>query len=374
MEAPQTFWKHFKQYLEELGLTREYLAEKLREELGWEYISKENFHHHPDKNAQFTLRGYNPYVSPVTVTFWGDANDAFERINVEDFYLVYVDGSTSLYSKRAFKYGVFGFQVKLPDPTDKAFKKLWLGAETCGAWYGGLCSFKFGIAGGAIQTVLYNVSVNRAGVLAPDISALMPVTPNEDLYLYLVKINKASVEYWVQDKLVGIVQFAPNSDTYDVRTTAPYYLGQVKGLIPAVSPALIEWDCSAEEYIGKRSNIQLQSIYVTDGDPTPPRTLHPYTEGSEWEGTSIDSGTLTSDKIPVAGYDNKTIFFLADQPGTLYIDVDYGDNSNDEYDSVSISANTLESYILTANPLWIRLRYTPSSYPCTIRRARIVMS
>jgi len=353
----------------------EVLRRALREELGYDYISTENFLMHPDMNAQFTLRGYNPYVTPVTVTFWGDANKALEILPDYSTYLVYVDGSTSLYSKRAFKYGVFGFQARLPDPaTDPAFKYCWLGAETTGGGHGGITSFHFVSVAGALKTYLLGCSINLAGTRAPDISALLPVNPSAGLYRYIVKVNRASVEYWVESSLVGIIQFHPESDTYDVRTTAPYYLGQVKGHCPTVQSAFLEWVCSAKEYIGKRSNIQLQHIWITDGDPAPPRTLHPVTGGVKWKGITISSGTLTSDRIPIAGYDNKTVLFIADKDGTLYIDVDYGDNDLDQYDSVSTSANTLKFYPVPVNALWLRLRFTPTVYPATVIRARVVMS
>jgi len=348
--------------------------EALREELGWEYLAQQNSLYHPDKNALFTFRHHNPFVSPVEVVAWDDVNKAFRDWTPDARYLTYVDGVAALYSKRVFRYGMYGFYARLPDPTDVEFNFLHLGAETTGAAHGGICTFFFDVYGGAIRTRLFNYSINWAGIRAPDVSALLPFAPNDGLHRYLVKVNRASVEYWAEGQLVGIVQFSPNSDTYDVRTTAPYYLGQVRGHTPYYMPALIEYSCSAADYIGHRSNIQLTNIYVTDGDPAPPRTLHPYTNGSAWEGTTIDSGTLTSDRIPVAGYDKKTILFLANQAGTLYIDVDYGDNSDDEFDSVPVSADTLESYLTRHDILWLRLRFTPSSYPCTITRARVLMS
>lgn len=356
------------------------LREALREELGWEYIAHQNFAYHPNRNAQFTLRTYNSFVTPREVKPWVDVNEALHRVtdpadpNYHRYYLVYVDEASALYSKRAFKYGAFGFQVRLPNPTDSAFRTLHLGAETVAAYAGGITNFVFDIQAGAIRTQLSNYSINAANGSIANVSALLPITPSAGAYKYLVKVNRASVEYWVEGSLISIVQFSPESDSYAVRITAPYRLEQVKGQTPCFQPALMEYTCSAAGHIGTRSNILLWSIYVIDGDPAPPRTLHPITGGVNWEGTAIAAGTLTSDRIPILGYDRKTIVFLADQAGTLYIDVDYGDNSNDQYDSVAVAANTLSSYIMTADPLWLRLRFTPTTYPCTVTRARVLMN
>jgi len=350
--------------------------EALREEISWEYIAEQNFLFHPDKNAQFTFRHRNRFVTPpgAGIVFWGDANKALEfDENKNAFFLKYVNTNCALYSTRAFRYGAYVFLARLPPATDPAFDSLHLGAETTGAAWLGITDFYFDIYAGAIRTQLLSYPLTRYPALTLDASALVS-DPSADYHLYTMKVNRASVEYYQDGNLIAIIQFSEQANRYTVRTGAPYILAQQKGSIPAVQPCLIEWHSSAEEYIGARSNIIIRNIAVTDGDPAPPRTLHPYTGNATWEGTSIDSGTLTSDRIPIAGYDRKTIFFMADVAGTLFIDVDYGDNSDDEYDSVSVSANELVSYVMTANPLWLRLRFEPTSYPATVTRARVAMS
>jgi hypothetical protein len=228
--------------------------------------------------------------------------------------------------------------------------------------------------GGTLKTYLYARSADGSGARIVDATSLMPVDPTAGRYDYLVKANRASVEFWVRSKLIGIIQFANGTISYDVRTGSPYYLGQAGGNAPCVMPMLIESLCTSASYIGAVSNIVFGNMWASDGDPAPPRSLGLYTGGTSWNGYSVSSGTLTSDRVPVAGYDKKEILFLADGSGTLYIDVDYGLNASDEYDSVSVSANTLVRYVLTDPVLWVRLRFTPTSYPTTVTRAKVLMS
>jgi len=347
--------------------------EALREELGWEYLAQQNCLYHPDKNALFTLRHSNPYISPAETTYWDDVNKAFEGWTANEPYLVYVNGLTALYSKRQFKYGAFGFRAQIPSTEDPAFNSLFLGAETSGGTHGGIGAFWFRRIEGTNKTYIQGISNNKAGARTSEVTDLLSIDPSADFYRYLVKVNKSSIEFWVENQIVGIIQFAPNSDTYHVRTSAPYYLGQVKGQTPCFMPALIEYKCSDAEYIGSRSNIQLGNIYVTDGDSSPPRTLHLYTSGSPWEGTTGVDPDITSDGIPIAGYDKKQIFFLATGDGDLEIYVDYGDNNYDLYDTVSVTADTLLSYLTEAEALWLKLKYIPTTPPQNITRARVLM-
>ncbi len=345
----------------------------IRDEFGFEYIGVQNSLYHPDKNAIFTLRHDNSFVSPAVIVLWDDANKPFRNWTPFKPNLTYVDETTALYSKRAFKYGAYVFWLRFPDPsTDPTFFRSWVGGETSGGFPGGITTFFFEAGAGVLNTYLYTSAINRV-FSTPIVNSLLPINPTADQYLYLVKVNRASVEYWVQGSLVGIVQFVPGSNTYDVRTTAPYYLGQLGGAVPAYQPCLMEYACSAQQYIGSISNIQLANISITDGDPAPPRTLFLYTNGVNWEGTAVNPN-ITSDRVPIAGYDKKQIMFLATGNGTLEIYVDYGDNALDRYDSVSVSANTLLSYLTEVEAPWLALKYTPTTPPANIIRAKVLMS
>ena len=350
----------------------------LDRESSWhDYIAQQNFLYHPLKSMLFTLRAENLFVSPATISRkYGDPGEAIVVDSAYPFLyrLRYIDGDVALYSKRAFRYGVYGFNVQLPPTTDPAFNVLWLGAELTGGGNGGHAFFRFELTGGALKTYIVARSIDGSGGRFADVTGLMPVDPTAGRYDYLVKVNRASVEFRVRGKLIGVIQFANGAYSYDVRTGPPYYLGQAGGNAPSVMPMLIESLCASAGYIGTVSNVVLGNVWASDGDPAPPRSLDLYTSGASWSGYSVGSGALTSDGVPVAGYDRKEILFLADGSGTLYIDVDYGLNAFDEYDSVSITANRLVRYVLTDPVLWVRLRFAPASYPTTVVRAKVLMS
>jgi len=350
----------------------------LDRESSWhDYIAQQNFLYHPLKSMLFTLRAENLFVSPATISRkYGDPGEAIVVDSAYPFLyrLRYIDGDVALYSKRAFRYGVYGFNVQLPPTTDPAFKNLWLGAEPTGGGNGGYAFFYFDLTSGVLKTYIAARSIDGSGGRFVDVTGLMPVDPTAGMYDYLVKVNRASVEFWVRGKLIGVIQFANGAYSYDVRTGPPYYLGQAGGNAPSVMPMLIESLCASAGYIGTVSNVVLGNVWASDGDPAPPRSLDLYTSGASWSGYSVGSGALTSDGVPVAGYDRKEILFLADGSGTLYIDVDYGLNAFDEYDSVSITANRLVRYVLTDPVLWVRLRFAPASYPTTVVRAKVLMS
>jgi len=138
------------------------------------------------------------------------------------------------------------------------------------------------------------------------------------------------------------------------------------------APSLIELRAPTE-YAGEVSDVLFKGLWCESGDPAPPRSLHPYTNGERWEGTSIDSGTLTSDRIPCLGFDKVTVYFKADTAGDLTLNVDYGFDTLDEYDTVSVSADTLEKYTPTGEIPWLQLEYNPDSYTATVTRAKVVM-
>ena len=243
---------------------------------------------------------------------------------------------------------------------------------------GGALAFGFRSDG---RIYINATSINKAGeAFQADISDIVAVTPSDALYPYMIKMNRASTEYWVWGQLVAIIQYAPSIDDssilysdYVVRTGAPYYLAQLRGQAPCFLPAVIEIICARQQDIGKRSNIQLQHIYITDGDPAPPRTLHPYTDEESWAGTVVAAGTLSSDRIPVAGYEKRFVQFRATVQGDLEIYGDYGDDSLDFLESFAVAAGDPVTYPIEADPLWLQLVYDPDTYPATVTRARVLM-
>jgi len=67
-----------------------------------------------------------------------------------------------------------------------------------------------------------------------------------------------------------------------------------------------------------------------------------------WDNEAIDAGD-TTDPIPTWGYGNRTIKFLSDTGGTLTIKGDLFGENLEEFDTLSISANTPEFWQTTYN-------------------------
>ena len=342
----------------------------LREELIPDHVSMDNsWISETDLRRTFLgihetfVTGYRRYVNPADMWVWSDAARS-RRYTVQGNF-------DQLRTKRSFRYGSVAIQVQIPDWA-ASWTVIYLGFEP---HFGTVYGEALWLFNKALSTTWIEVKGSPNGTLMGlDVSPLI-ANPTTAGRFYVTKINRASVEFWTGDaQLVGIIQVVPGADSYNVRTTAPYVLAQTGGQLFHSSPALLEVNVPAGTAVGSTPGFIAAAMSIMDGDPAPPRTLHPITGGVNWEGTIIAAGTLTSDRIPIAGYDNKTITFIATGAGTLLIDVDYGDNNNDQYDSITVVANTLVSYTMTGNPLWLRLRFTPSGFPTTVTRARALMS
>ena len=115
---------------------------------------------------------------------------------------------------------------------------------------------------------------------------------------------------------------------------------------------------------------------LSDGNPVPQMQLPLYVEASETclRGYSVDSGTVISHPFPTLGFNRKTIYFMSDQAGTLSIKVYTLSGSWREYDSIPISADSLEVYNMVGEALITRIEFTPDTYPATINEAEVLLS
>jgi len=76
----------------------------------------------------------------------------------------------------------------------------------------------------------------------------------------------------------------------------------------------------------------------------------------KWQDLSISAGDTTYG-IPTKGYGKKTFYFVADAAGTLTIEVQEPDYTWRTYDTVSVSADTVETYLMNAEARGVRLSY-----------------
>jgi hypothetical protein len=76
----------------------------------------------------------------------------------------------------------------------------------------------------------------------------------------------------------------------------------------------------------------------------------------------------------MAGYYKKSIYFMANQAGSLDIQILTQGGNWRTYDTVSMSANTLMKYRIEDEVILARIVFTPSTYPATILEAEADMS
>lgn len=313
------------------------------------------------------------------------------------------EGSPQIRTKRVPAYGSFSYQAQLPPWADPSWEGIWLMAEGDANAVGGLVGWRFHTQADRVGSWVSAIPTQctadpgRVHQRVDDILTVFPTLSDPLLddyitkspHVFTTKINRASIEYWIQREappvLIGIVQFSTQSDNYDVRQADPYVLHQRNGITPTHLPGLIEMSCGAG-HDGERPGLLLHRWSINDGDPAPERSLHPIVAtgsglnpevptivGDNWEGTEITDGTMISDKIPVAGYDRRSVQFRATVQGDLEIYGDYGDNSLDFLESFAVMAGAHKTYPIEAEPLWVQLVYDPDTYPATVTRARVRM-
>jgi len=287
-----------------------------------------------------------------------------------------VGKEASIYTKRTYRFPRLDLQAQFdPDYEHRVRFK------PDGARQAGLTGLRWdaeaGELRGHVDTRGHRASIARLPndwVINDIHTGLDPTEKNT----YHVVCRRKSVEFWwgvgsssgTVNDLLGIVQTLPteNQDSYEVRNAKPYYLAQISGFGFDSAPLNFEW-----HYDSAVETDNVFRVYAGPGDPDLGRSLEPYTDTDTWAGTSIDSGTLTSDRLPCAGFDKVIVYFKADGSGTLDLNADYGFDALDEYDSVSVSADALETYIVTGEIPWLQLEFTPDSYPTTVTRALVVM-
>jgi len=322
------------------------------------------------------FNGINFYeISPEECWIWDRNTSSPLGVGAREGY--YKGDITYVRSKQIFPYGKYVFELKLPLIPSTHFHRLYIGSMGPGESIGGMVAFRLS-SNATLRTDIFAQSALAKGSALFDASGLTNVpNPTTQFLRYMIKVNRASAEYWVYNGvgtyLLGIVQMVAEADEYTVKSTDPYLLVQKSTVMPTHGPLTIILLCKDSAMVNHGSNVYVSLACAGDGDPAPPRTLHLYTEGSRWEGRSVNT-SITSDGIPVTGYKHKTVYFMADGAGTLDISVDYGDNAYDLLTSLAVTADALLVYTTENDILWLKLKYTPSSPPKTITRARVMMS
>jgi len=283
----------------------------------------------------------------------------------------------AVWTRRTFKYPKAAVVAKIPPPQ-------------AGAYYYPICLFNMASSelGGPIEFHSYGTDYDilaagawKTGVSHPFVKVqnILPSDYSTAYHNYMVKVNRWGVEFFIDGRLRGVVVATQSDFRYQLNNTLPYAI--------AVGYAALNSEFCFGLRVGNTSSnpadwgerllpISPHYVAVGDGEACPPRALHLYVSGSDTRlaGQSISSGSLSSHPIPIFGYPNKTLFFQANQAGTLLIEVLTLTGNWRTYDTNTISANTLWWYKMTGDAVLARLTFTPTTYPCSISEAEVVLN
>jgi hypothetical protein len=202
------------------------------------------------------------------------------------------------------------------------------------------------------------------------ITSMLPSDYYTAYHRYSIKLNKSTVEYYIDDVLVAV---GVRGVSFTTINGPPYtVLGSYNARVGFdEAPAFIElYYTSVSQYYTDPTQFR-----AMDGDPLPPRDYPLYLTGTNTKmaGYSISSGSVTSHPVPVFGYAMKTLYFQAGQAGTLSIEALTLTGNWRTYDSVSVSAGTLKVYPMAGDAVLARVTFTPSAYPCTVNDAECIL-
>jgi len=203
-----------------------------------------------------------------------------------------------------------------------------------------------------------------------DLTSSLPSDYSTAVHRYMIKVNRPTAEFYIDGVLVAVAIRQGISFTSISGPPYAVFGTTMKGFDEA--PAFIEFNyASVDKY--RTDPIQFRAM---DGDPLPPRAYPLYLAGSstKFAGYSVASGSVTSHPVPTFGYAGKILYFMANQAGTLLIEVLTPTGNWRTYDTDTVLANTLWWYKMTGDAVLARLTFTPSTYPCTISEAGICLS
>jgi len=283
----------------------------------------------------------------------------------------------AVWTRRTFRYPKATVIAKLPQPDPGAFYyPIALFSTASSEWNGPIEMHVWGNDQYDIfAPPVWRTSVKGARVIIQD---LLPSDWNTAYHTYTVKVNKWGVELYIDGVLRAVLLASYKTTAYSI-TGKPYAIGigylhlsseYVFGIrVGNTSSDPTQW----QERI---LPISPHFVAVADGDPAPPRAYQLYVPDTDTPlaGQSISSGSITSHPVPIFGYSNKTLMFMADQAGTLSIQVLTLSGNWREYDSVSITANKLLAYKIDKEALLARVVYTPQTTPANILEGEVYLS
>jgi hypothetical protein len=340
-------------------------------------------------DAHFIARtiGLNGVESPAKASdFWKVVDYATYE---GSFTLPASLSGVSVHSRRAFKYPQLYGYLKMPDLTpvgSETYMSFRIGFRQSPDNFNGAAYFELSTEVGYASNVLRAYAGTLAGGILPSLEAVKPSDFLTTYHSYRIAVAKNNVLFFINSALRAVfVQCLPEA-SYSVYNNAPPY---AISLIPPLASSLsafmeIYTDRSSPAPADFTAPVSPYDIAVSDGKEIIPLTLPLFKEGTDTvlAGYAVSSGSVTSHPIPTFGYSRKTLYFMADQAGTLEVQVFTYSSAFvpaygllwKNYDSVSVPANTLLKYSINDEVVLARVVFTPSTYPASVLVAEISMS
>jgi hypothetical protein len=288
--------------------------------------------------------------------------------------------SVAIYSRRAFIYPELYVYAKLPSLSlvgNETQQTLYLGLEHGSGAYNGIACFRLDTTT-SVTNKLYASIGPLNGVYTLNIDVAKPSDFNTAYHSYRVILSKNLVILSIDSRIRAVAIQCLEGGTKAVKENVlPYSILLIPQMASAL-PAFVEFYAAGRTQQAP-SDITIPltpyRFRVADGKEITPLSLPLYIDSSDTKlaGYSISSGSVSSHPIPTWGYPNKTIVFMANQAGTLDIEVYTLTYNWRTYDSVSVPANTLVKYVMSGNPVLARVTFTPSTYPATINEAEVYL-
>jgi len=272
--------------------------------------------------------------------------------------------SLKMETKKAFRYGRAVTKIKFDKDDCNGFS----GFESRRNRMAGAAYLSILKTGGSLDHAELVVAGNRKNMTDIAIDSLLPSDWESSYHLYQVKVNENIVEAWIDFELVAVMVCSPqairNVTTWE--DTEPYSVGVNPSDIPIVQHSFLETSYVQRTPTrgkgGGYPNTQ-HSHVVAEGEPVPSRTYPLYNENTntKWDSLATGGAVQTSHPVPIFGFSDKVVYVEADAAGDLAIEL-YINGDWRQYDSVTLTANELESYTFPTEvqaPL-MRCVYTPT--------------
>lgn len=282
----------------------------------------------------------------------------------------------AIYSRIPVSYPFINSYQKYPNWVGMGYddeSNFYVGFENGGGAYGGIASW-----------VMKKYTTNRlyayVGVF-PVISEIEQTVSLPADYLtanhsYWVKVNSNQIWFGINTRIRAVALLTKSGvGRILYNNSKPYTIAIIPSYVPEAQYILTELHAlKGGKMVGVEIELNVGNIRWCKGDPKPPLAMPMYVEATDTRiaGYSLSTGTLTTHPFPVFGYARKTFYFMANQSGTLEVQVMTQSGNWRTYDSFSYSANQFLNYPMAGDVLLARLLYTPSVYPATVNEGEVV--